>query len=77
LELYGCLIGYNSIESFNNMDFTGAYKHYSEQLIKRFNLEISYENYLEKYVFNRKLNEKYVKVVNQYYRDLHQNYQNN
>jgi hypothetical protein len=60
LELYGWWIGYNSIESLNNMDFTGAYKHYSEQLIKRFNLEISYENYLEKYVFNRTLNEKYV-----------------
>jgi hypothetical protein len=42
------------------MDFTGAYKHYSEQLKKRFSLEISYENYLENYVFNRKLNEKYV-----------------
>jgi hypothetical protein len=58
------------------MDFIGAYKHYSEQLKERFGLEISYNEYLEKYVFKRTLKKKYTgkyvrylfgDIVNVYY----------
>jgi len=60
----------------NFIGFTGAYKHYSEQLKERFNIEISYEDYLKKYVFKRSLKKKYTgkyvmylfgDIVNVYY----------
>ncbi len=44
----------------NDIVFTNAYKHYSEQLKERFGLEISYDDYLEKYVFKRTLEKKYI-----------------
>ena len=42
-----------------SMDFTGAYKHYNERLKERFNLEITYDDFLNKYVFKRTLKKKY------------------
>ena len=62
--------------NFNNMDFTGAYKHYNEQLKERFNFEISIEEYINTRVFKRTLKKKYVgkyvrylfgDIVNVYY----------
>jgi len=47
-------------DNLNYVNLTGAHKHYNEQLVERFNIEISYDDFLKKHVFNRTLKKKYI-----------------